>query len=833
MKPKVAVIGSGFGGLASAIRLRAQGFPVTIFEKRELPGGRAYVYRQDGFTFDAGPTVLTAPDCLSELFELSGRAMKDYLEMLKLSPMYRLHWEDGLVFDYSDSVQDTIAQIEKINPEDAKNYPAFLEYTRQVFVEGYEKLAHVPFLKISSMVKVAPQLLKLQAYRTVYSMVSKYLKDPHLRQAFSFHSLLVGGNPFSASAIYTLIHYLEKKWGVYFVKGGMNAAVDALARLFTEMGGEIRYSAEVDRIVTKDGKVTGLVSQGREEAFGIVVSNGDVVHTYQKLLREEPAVEGTRKHLLNARHSPSLFVLYFGTRRKYPGLAHHNILFGARYKELLNDIFHKGVLADDFSIYLHVPTVTDPSLAPEGCENFYALSPVPHLGKAAIDWKVEGPKYADKILGYLEKHYLPEVRREIVTQKFFTPDDFKYELNAHLGSAFSLEPVLWQSAYFRVHNRDSHIKGLYFAGAGTHPGAGIPGVIGSAKATAGLVVDDYHLGNVETLDRVVQEQRDAEAAIPLVVRGAQPARPDVSPSVAAALTQCRNMIKVGSKSFSMASHLFGEETRDAAHFLYGWCRYADDQVDSVRDPVDQLIRVEQLRSKTADAFRGTPAPEPVFVALAHIAQQYRIPSYYAEELLEGMAMDVRRTSYETPRDLSLYCYRVAGTVGLMMSHVMGVSDEKALEYAAAMGSAMQLTNIARDVLEDSAMGRVYLPVAWLREEGLSEADVGRPENRAAVARVVSRLLDLADRYYAIGNDGMKFLPWRAAVAVGTASAVYSDIGRVVREKGALAWDHRAVVSKGRKVVMVLKGLMLTLATVPYRIAKPFRPVALDTVWRHA
>ncbi len=830
MKPKVAVIGSGFGGLATAIRLQAQGFPVTIFEKRDLPGGRAYVYRQDGFTFDAGPTVITAPDCLRDLFKVAGRDMDDYLELIKIDPMYRLHWEDGLSFDYSDNVQATVDSIAKFSPEDAKRYPAFLEYTRKVFVEGYEKLAHVPFLKITSMLKVAPQLLQLQAFRTVYSMVGKYLKDPHLRQAFSFHSLLVGGNPFSASSIYTLIHYLEKKWGVYFAKGGTNAAVSALVKLFTDIGGQIRYQSEIDLITTQDGKVTGVVVNGREEAFDMVVSNADVVNTYKRLLRQEPKVERKRWWLGKSRHSMSLFVVYFGTKKKYPGLAHHNILFGNRYKELLDDIFHKGVLADDFSLYLHVPTVTDPSLAPEGCENFYALSPVPHLGKLAIDWKEEAPKYADKILSYIEKHYLPGLKAEIVTKRWFTPDDFKYELNAHLGSAFSLEPVLWQSAYFRVHNRDSQIKGLYFAGAGTHPGAGIPGVIGSAQATAGLVVEDYHKQNAEIVDRIVQDQRLAPAPAPLVPVAAM--EKSGSLDVETALAQCRAMIRVGSKSFSMASHLFGERTRDAAHFLYGWCRYCDDAVDSIREPEAQLKRLEELREKTAAAFRGEPPPEPVFVALAQVAKDYGVPSYYAEELLEGMAMDVRRDTYAEAKDLGLYCYRVAGTVGLMMSHVMGVSDEGALEYAAAMGSAMQLTNIARDVMEDAAMGRVYLPQAWLLAEGLTSEDVGRPERRASVSRVVARLLDLADRYYEVGNSGLRFLPWRAALAVGTASAVYSDIGRVVRAKGPRAWDERAVVSKGRKLTMVGKGLLLTLKTLPYRLAKPWRPVELKTVWRH-
>lgn len=489
-RDRIAVIGSGFGGLAAAIRLQAAGHRVTIFEKRDLPGGRAYVYKDQGFTFDAGPTVITAPECLEELFTLSGRKMSDYIELMPVFPFYRLFWEDGYVFDYCNDMEGTLAQIQKKSPADADGYKRFLDYSREVFDEGYTKLAHVPFLDWRSMVRVSPQLAKLGAWRSVYSTVSRFIKDEHLRQAFSFHSLLVGGNPYATSSIYTLIHYLERNWGVWFARGGTGALVQALVRLFTELGGEIHLNAELDGIISEGRRIRGLkLKSGEFFSCATVVSNADVMHTYRDLLRHVPLVQPTTRRLEKMRYSMSLFLIYFGTNKRYPDLAHHNVIFGPRYKPLLNDIFNKGRLPDDFSLYLHAPTVTDPELAPENCEAFYVLAPVAHLGKLDIDWEQEGPVYADKILSYLEQRYLPDLRKHIVTQRIFTPQDFKTELNAHHGSAFSLEPVLTQSAYFRIHNRDEHLPGLYFVGAGTHPGAGVPGVVNSAKATAQLVLE--------------------------------------------------------------------------------------------------------------------------------------------------------------------------------------------------------------------------------------------------------------------------------------------------------------------------------------------------------
>jgi phytoene desaturase len=489
--PRAVVIGSGFGGLALAIRLQASGIPTTLLEQRDKPGGRAYVYQDAGFTFDAGPTVITAPGCLEELYALAGERMADHVDLLPVTPFYRLFWEDGQTFDYSNDMDAIIRQIGAMNPADVDGYRRFLAYAEQVFDEGYTKLAHVPFLDIWSMVKAAPQLVRLEAYRTVYAMVARYIQNEHLRQTFSFHSLLVGGNPFATSSIYTLIHVLERTWGVTFPRGGTGALVRALVALFERLGGTVRLSTPVDRILVEGGRVSGVrVAGGEVFPATAVASNADVVHTYKHLLGHEPRGATMAASLERKRFSMSLFLIYFGTKRRHPHLAHHNVIFGPRYRELLGDIFDRGTLADDFSLYLHAPTVSDPTLAPEGCEAFYVLSPVPHLGKGAIDWTTEGPRYADRILDYLEARYIPRLREDLVTQRIFTPLDFQHELGAHHGSAFSLEPVLTQSAWFRVHNRDDRLPGLYFVGAGTHPGAGVPGVVNSAKATAGLMIED-------------------------------------------------------------------------------------------------------------------------------------------------------------------------------------------------------------------------------------------------------------------------------------------------------------------------------------------------------
>lgn len=490
--PKTAaVIGAGFGGLALAIRLQSAGIQTTVFEKRDKPGGRAYVYTDDGFTFDAGPTVITDPDCLDQLWTLSGRKMADYVTLLPVSPFYQLCWEDGYRFDYANDQAEIDRQIAAKSPQDVEGYRKFLAYSEDLYREGYEKLGTVPFLNFFSMIKAAPQLMRLESHRSVYSKVSQFIKDDQLRQAFSFHSLLVGGNPFETSSIYGLIHALERRGGVWFAKGGTGALVAGMVKLFEDLGGKLELNAEIDRIEGGDDKVTGVaLKDGRRFSFDQIASNADVVHTYRDMMRGSRRGEAQGKALEKKRFSMSLFVIYFGLKTQHPELKHHMVLFGPRYRELIKDIFHTHGLADDFSLYLHAPSVTDDSLAPEGQSAYYVLSPVPHLGTADIDWDVVGPQYRDRILKYINDRYIPGLLDDLVTVRHFTPFDFRDELNAHLGSAFSIEPILTQSAWFRPHNRDDVISNMYIVGAGTHPGAGIPGVVGSAKATAGLMIAD-------------------------------------------------------------------------------------------------------------------------------------------------------------------------------------------------------------------------------------------------------------------------------------------------------------------------------------------------------
>jgi len=473
------------------------GFETVCYEAHDKPGGRAYVYEDEGFIFDAGPTVITAPHCLEELFELSGRRLADYVRLLPVSPLYRLRWSDGVSFDYVADEAGLLEQVRRVSPGDVDGYRRFADYTRRVFAKGYEELGAVPFLSFTDMLRAAPALARLRADRSVYALVSRFVKDEHLRQAFSFHPLLVGGNPLDTSCIYTLIHWIERKWGVFFPEGGTGALVRGLVRLFEDLGGTLHLESPVERIRLETGggppqhvvQAAGLPPA----AFDLVVSNADVHHTYATLYRGVAGAERRQRRLERMAWSMSLFVLHFGTRRRYPDLAHHTILFGPRFQGLLQDIFRGDHLPADFSLYLHAPTVTDPGMAPAGGESFYVLSPVPHLGNAAIDWEAVAGAYGDAILESLESQ-LPGLRESIVVRRHFTPADFAAKFGAYHGSAFSVAPRLTQTAFFRPHNRDPDIPGLYLAGAGTHPGAGVPGVVNSAKATCDTIAADFRVG---------------------------------------------------------------------------------------------------------------------------------------------------------------------------------------------------------------------------------------------------------------------------------------------------------------------------------------------------
>lgn len=484
----VVVIGSGFGGLAAALRLRAMGWPVLLLEARDQPGGRAGVFRHGGFTFDAGPTVITAPYLINELFELFGRDPRDYVRLLPVDPFYRIDFADGSAFDYVGDEERLLAQIAAFEPKDVDGYRRLLARVREIFDVGYTQLADVPFDRLTDMLRVVPELVRLESYRSVYGLVAKYLKDERLRQVFTFQPLLVGGNPFKVTSIYTLIHWLERKWGVSFAEGGTTALVHALVRLLEEVGGEVRMNAPVAEIeVGASGAAEAVrLESGERIPCRFVVSNADPSFVYTKLL--DPKLRRTHSDRRVARRSQSmsLFVAYFGTKRTYPELAHHTIVLGPRYRGLLTDIFDKKVLAEDFSLYLHAPARTDPSTAPPGHESFYVLSPVPN-NKSGVDWAREGPRYMERIYAELERRLLPGLRSELVTQSYITPDYFAGELRSVDGAAFGLEPVLTQSAWFRYHNRSEDVDGLYFVGASTHPGAGIPGVLSTAKVLERVV----------------------------------------------------------------------------------------------------------------------------------------------------------------------------------------------------------------------------------------------------------------------------------------------------------------------------------------------------------
>jgi phytoene desaturase len=477
---KAVVIGSGFGGLAAAVRLRSRGYEVTLLEALDRPGGRARVIERDGFVFDAGPTVITAPYLLHELFERVGRDSRDYFDLVPVDPFYRIEYGDGTHFDYVGEEERLLAEIERLSPRDVDGYRRLAAHAERIFDVGYTELADQPFHRFSTMAKVIPAMVRLESYRTVSGLVARYIRDERLRQALTFEPLLVGGNPFSTTSIYLLIHWLERKWGVHFALGGTGAIVDGLVRLLEEIGVEVRLSTPVAEIETREGRVTGVRTDAGERLDAdLVVSNADPSWVYRHMLDPSAAPRGHRQ-ARRMRQSMSLFVGYFGTDRVYPELAHHTIVLGPRYKGLLHDIFRKKVLADDFSLYLHAPARTDPSMAPPGRDAFYVLSPVPN-NRSGVDWSREAEPYFDRVLAALETRLMPGLRDHVVTRTAMTPDDFQHTLRSVDGAAFGPEPVLTQSAWFRYHNRAPDLHGLFFVGAGTHPGAGVPGVLSSAR----------------------------------------------------------------------------------------------------------------------------------------------------------------------------------------------------------------------------------------------------------------------------------------------------------------------------------------------------------------
>ena len=484
---KAIVIGAGFGGIAAALRLRAKGYSVTLIDRCAALGGRAQVYEREGFRHDAGPTVITAPFLFEELFALFGERFADHVKLVPLTPWYRFQFADGDTFDYGGTLEATLAEIERIEPRDRAGYLALLEHSRRIYDIGFTQLSAQPFHRLGTMLRQVPHLLGLRNYETVWQMVSRHLVSDKLRRAFSIQPLLVGGNPFDTTSIYGLIHFLERAHGVHFAMGGTGAVTQALGGLMERQGIALRLSTTIERVRIEQGVARGVVlADGTHVDADIVVSDADAAHLYRDLVPRAEQALATRVKLSQAHYSMGLFVLYFGTTRTYPDVAHHTIWMGERYRELLNDIFHRQKLSEDFSLYVHRPTATDPSFAPAGQDSFYVLCPVPNL-QADIDWAIEGPRLRDRIVDALERTMLPGLKATITADFYKTPEDFRDEYRSVHGAGFSVAPIFRQSAWFRFHNQSESVRNLYLVGAGTHPGAGVPGVLCSAKVIDALI----------------------------------------------------------------------------------------------------------------------------------------------------------------------------------------------------------------------------------------------------------------------------------------------------------------------------------------------------------
>ena len=491
---KAIVIGSGFGGLGIAARLQTRGFDVTIMEKNSAVGGHAAQLKKQGYTFDMGPSLVTAPDIIGSVFRSAGRRLEDYVEMIRLDPFYRIYFHDGNHIDYSGDPERMKSQMAEFHPGDAANYDRFMDDCRRIYeaviVDG---LGSTPFISLRTMLEFLPRAVKLKALLPAYSFVKRYFEHPYHRFTFSFHPLFIGGNPFRAPGVYLMIPYLEKTGGVWFTRGGMYALVQAFERLFMELGGRIETGSPVQEIRIENGKATGVIAGGRFHRADLVVSNADIVHTHRDLLGSgHPAKRFGEKTI-----SMSAFLIYLGVKKQYPQLLHHTLILSERYRGLVRDIFDNRILPEDFSMYLHAPTRTDPSMAPSGSESMYVLIPVSNLS-GDINWQQMAGPFADRVISFLESGFgLTGLKANIEVREIFTPEDFRVQRNSFLGSPWGIEPRLTRTAYFRPHNRSSAVANLYFVGAGTHPGAGLPGVLLSAEATEKLVLRDFKIYRTE------------------------------------------------------------------------------------------------------------------------------------------------------------------------------------------------------------------------------------------------------------------------------------------------------------------------------------------------
>ena len=773
---KALVIGAGFGGMAAALRLRAKGYEVSLIDRCAGLGGRAQVFVRGGFKHDAGPTVITAPFLFEELFALFGEKFADHVHLVPLTPWYRFHFSDNSQFDYGGTLDQTLAEIARIEPADCDGYRSLLAQSEKIFNVGFLQLSAVPFHRFGAMVKQIPALLRLRSHDTVWQLVCRHLKNPKLRQAFSIQPLLVGGNPFDTTSIYGLIHYLERAYGVHFAMGGTAAITDALGALMARQGIEVQLNTTVRRIDVDAGVAHGItLDDGSSITADLIVSNADPAHLYAAMIRPEDQARSARLKLAAAEFSMGLFVLYFGTTRQYPDVAHHTIWLGDRYRELLADIFHHKVLSEDFSLYVHRPTATDSSFAPPGCDSFYVLCPVPNL-KGSVDWAVEGPRLQARIIAALAQTILPGLGDCITSDFYMTPENFRSDyLSAH-GAGFSVAPLFRQSAWFRFHNRAEGIRNLYLVGAGTHPGAGVPGVLCSAKVMDALV---------PAANRTVRRSADG----------------DLTP----ALQSADLVLSRKGKSFHWARRWMASAHAARATRLYGFCRYADDLADEAvvghdADPHAALALVAQ-------GIASGVSHNPIVADMIDLMQLCSIQPALILTFIDGITSDLGTVLMADEDALLRYCYQAAGTVGAMMCRVLGCDDPAALRHAVDLGIAMQLTNICRDVAADAAVGRRYLPASLIGDVAPQMLVDPAPALRPQLQSCIDRLLATADRYYHSGEAGLAHLPIGARASILVAARVYRAIGIRLRLNGNAYWLGRTVVPRQIKTLVTVRALL--------------------------
>ena len=773
---KAIVIGGGFGGIAAALRLRAKGYEVSLIDRCNGLGGRAQVFERNGFKHDAGPTVITAPFLFEELFALFGEKFADHVQLVPLTPWYRFHFSDNTQFDYGGTLDQTLAEIARIEPGDCDGYRSLLVQSEKIFNVGFTQLSAVSFHRFTAMLKQIPALLRLRSHDTVWQLVCRHLKSPKLRQAFSIQPLLVGGNPFDTTSIYGLIHYLERAYGVHFAMGGTSAITTALGALMERHGIEVKLNTTVGRIDVDKGAATGVtLADGQSIVADVIVSNADPAHLYGAMIRPEDQAPSTRLKLAAAEFSMGLFVLYFGTTRQYPDVAHHTIWLGERYRELLADIFHDKVLSEDFSLYLHRPTATDASFAPAGCDSFYVLCPVPNL-KGSIDWAVEGPQLQARIVAALERTILPGLSDCITSDFYMTPENFRSDYLSAYGAGFSVAPLFRQSAWFRFHNRAEGIRNLYLVGAGTHPGAGLPGVLCSAKVMESLVPSAQSATQRSAVGRTTPALQSADLVL-----------------------SCKG------KSFHWARRWMAPTHAARATRLYGFCRHIDDLADEGSEDQDPRAALTLITQEIASG----ASQNPIVADAIALMRECHIPPALILTFIDGIVSDLGTVRVADEDALLRYCYQAAGTVGSMMCRVLGCDDPAALRHAVDLGIAMQLTNICRDVAADAAAGRRYLPASMIGDltpqQLVDPVLTLQPQLRACI----DTLLDTADRYYRSGEAGLAHLPVGARCSILVAARVYRAIGTQLRQHGNAYWLGRTVVPQRTKSLVTVQALLST------------------------